>query len=127
MKKNNRCFINPSLFCFLLLSPFIYSCSFNASAIADDLDLGFTPSNPFPERDMRYDVMLKESEKVSSETLKTLMNNIKFPQSESALVSLLGYPYSQDGEFSYWEIEGGSEVAIYFSGGQGLWYTVGQY
>lgn len=127
MQKNKLFSINPAFWCLVALSPFIHSCSFNESAIADDLELGFYPSNPFPERNMKYDDELKEADKVSGATLRTLMNDIQFPQSEAALTGLLGHPYAEDGGFLYWEIEGGSELAIYFAEGAGQWFTVGQY
>jgi hypothetical protein len=113
----------------LLASCALTGCSdieafFGGDAIAYD-EIGFTPSVDYPSRDTSYDGWLPEQSVVSEETLYTLFNHVAFPQSRSAIEGLLGYAIAEDGNVSYWDLNGGSELAIFFSEDQATHYTVG--
>ncbi len=96
----------------------------NNEAIATD-NIGFIPSADYPHRDTSYDGYLAEITPVSAASLSTLFNHVAMPQSRSAMVGLLGYAIAEDGDVSYWQLEGGSELAVFFSGDTAYSYTVG--
>ncbi len=88
--------------------------------------IGFDPVPNYPSRDQSYDGYLPELPELSQAQLRHFFNDIAMPQSEGAIVGLLGWPTSYDGVYQYWRIEGGSsELAIKIENGRATTYTVG--
>jgi hypothetical protein len=113
----------------LLASCTLTGCSeieafFGGDAIATDT-IGFTPSVDFPDRDPSYDGWLPEKTVVSEESLSVLFNHLAFPQSRGAIEGLLGYAFAEGADVAYWQLSGGSELAVFFSEDQATHYTVG--
>jgi hypothetical protein len=107
----------------ILLPLLLTSCP---QAVADEILLGFNPASDYPSRDTTYDGYLAPTDGLSQETLNRLFTHVAMPQSEAAMVSLLGWPTSYQGNIQYWPIAGGSsELAMTVIDGQAISYTVG--
>ena len=88
--------------------------------------IGFNPTPDYPSRDQTYDSYLSPSPGLSQAQLSHFFNDIAMPQSEGAIVGLLGWPTSYEGDYQYWKIDGGSsELAIKVQNGRATTYTVG--
>ncbi|MEM9090371.1 MAG: hypothetical protein AAGC93_16680 [Cyanobacteria bacterium P01_F01_bin.53] len=93
------------------------------SAIASQ---GFDPGVSYPHRDHTYDGYLQAAPGLSQYQLNRLFHHVAMPQSHGAMVSILGYPTAEDGDFVYWSINGGSsELAVEYIGSTAWRYTVG--
>ncbi len=94
------------------------------SHAADGLD--FNPSAEYPSRDHTYDGYLAPDDGISQETLHRLFFDVAMPQSDEAMIGLLGWPISEQDNVKYWAIGGGSsELAVFYEGGKAYNYTVG--
>ncbi|MFK8182309.1 MAG: hypothetical protein AB8B99_02965 [Phormidesmis sp.] len=86
---------------------------------------GFYLDETFPSRNTQHD-HLKPSQGISQAQLSKLVHHIDMPQSHGAMVSLLGYPDYEDGDYLYWAIAGGSsELAVEYNGSIAWRFTVG--
>ncbi len=90
------------------------------------IEFGFNPTEDYPSRSTAYDQYSASDDGISEAQLDKLFLHIQFPQSESAVVSFLGYPSMTQGSYSYWKIAGSSsELAVYINSGTAIDFTVG--
>lgn len=84
-------------------------------AQADEAPIGLHIDGSFPSRSTTREEYTKATTEVSEAQLFTLMEHVAFPQSRKALESLLGEPFEEQGNYTYWKIAGGSsEIAVVF-------------
>ena len=96
-------------------------------AVASD-GVGFTPQESYPYRSTQYDdwLPLTAPPEINEAQLNRLFYHVAMPQSHEAMVSLLGYPIAEQGDYVYWAIEGSSsELAVRYSNDHAINYTVG--
>lgn len=111
----------------LALSGAIAEKTEGGSAIAATGE-GFVATDYFPSHGTQWDGYAHQSVGygVDDATLNRLWNHVAFPQSEGAMVSLLGWPDEWSGHFAIYSRQGrGDKLAVYYLGDQALWFTLG--
>lgn len=96
-------------------------------AVADSTPIGFDLENKYPSRNTSRDGYHEHvGPELSKQQLNRLFEHVAFPQSQDALISLLGRPFYAENGYAYWKIQGGSnELAVRIIDGTAYSYTVG--